>query len=672
MAKPATIRKLDEVVVNRIAAGEVIQRPANALKEMLENSLDARATSIQVTVKAGGMKLLQIQDNGTGIRKEDLDIVCERFTTSKLNKFEDLSTISTYGFRGEALASISHVAHLTIVTKTCDSPCAYRASYENSKLKAPPKPCAGNQGTQITVEDLFYNVTTRRKALKSPTEEHNRIAEVIGRYAIHNANVGFTLKKQGDSLADIRTPTNSTTIDNIRTVFGSNIAKELLEIEAEDDKLKFKMKGYISNANYSTKKFIMLLFINHRLVESAGLKKVMEQVYSLYVPKNNHPFVYLSLELDPRNVDVNVHPTKHEVHFLHEDSVLDKIKQTVETKLLGCNKSRVFYTQARLPGAKIPVESKPSTSTSSSSKVSANKMVRTDSSAQKLDKFLGNTSQDEPMVSTAEHSVYAASLNMPKRVECRLRSVLELRRDVENKLHFGLRELLKNSCFVGCVTPKLALIQHDTKLYLCNTAKLSEELFYQLLLFDFGNFGEIKFTNPLSIYDVALLGLNSEDSGYSSDLGSKEELAKSVEEILQEKSPMLNEYFSTVIDSEGKLCSLPLLLEQYSPAAEGIPMYLLHIATDVEWEYEKECFESFSRETARFFADQLGLEMWEDVPQNSSQKEMDEGRDLKWTIEHVIYPALRSSFLPPKSFAEDGTILQIANLPDLYKVFERC
>lgn len=178
------------------------------------------------------MKLLQIQDDGSGIRKEDLPIVCERFTTSKLEKFEDLQNIGTYGFRGEALASISHVAHLTIVTKTQDSQCAFRGEYSDGKLKEypdksiqNPKPCAGKQGTLIIVEDLFYNMDTRRRALKSAAEEHNKIVEVVTKYAVHNAKVGFSLKKVGETMTEVRTPTKSSVLDNIKLLYGAAISR---------------------------------------------------------------------------------------------------------------------------------------------------------------------------------------------------------------------------------------------------------------------------------------------------------------------------------------------------------------------------------------------------------------------------------------------------------------
>jgi DNA mismatch repair protein MLH1 len=231
-----------------------------------------------------------------------------------------LNKIATYGFRGEALASISHVAHVTITTRTADSPCAFRAHYSDGKLVSPkpgvscdPKPCAGNQGTQISFEDLFYNMPTRRGAMRSGSEEHARIADIVTKYAIHNAGVSFTLKKQTETVADVRTNSSASVVDNIRTLYGANIARELLAVDIHDSKLSFQLHGQVTNANFSTKKCIFLLFINHRLVDCTALRRAVDTIYAAYLPKNSHPFVYMSLEVAPANIDVNVHPTKREV-----------------------------------------------------------------------------------------------------------------------------------------------------------------------------------------------------------------------------------------------------------------------------------------------------------------------------------------------------------------------
>nr|XP_022306543.1 DNA mismatch repair protein Mlh1-like [Crassostrea virginica]XP_022306544.1 DNA mismatch repair protein Mlh1-like [Crassostrea virginica]XP_022306545.1 DNA mismatch repair protein Mlh1-like [Crassostrea virginica] len=692
---PGTIKRLDEVVVNRIAAGEVIQRPANALKEMIENSLDAKSSSIQVTVKQGGLKLLQIQDNGSGIRKEDMEIVCERFTTSKLQKFEDLNSIATYGFRGEALASISHVAHVTITTKTADSKCAFKGSYVDGKLKEAVKPCAGNVGTQITVEDLFYNISTRRKALKSPSEEHAKIAEVVSRYAIHNCNVGFTLKKQGENTADVRTPAKSSHVDNIRTIYGPSVAKELLEIEHEDKKLSFRCHGFVTNANYSMKKGIFLLFINHRLVDSSSLRKALDTVYQAYLPKNMHPFIYLSVEIVPQNVDVNVHPTKHEVHFLHEDAIISSIQSAIETKLLGANTSRTYYTQALLPGAPVSLDNKevdPATSKSSGApeKTYAYHMVRTDSREQKLDAFIKpiqtvssvdrlqqatSLADPQPMdTSTKDQEMELPSCgSQQKKRPVRLTSVLTLQEEIRQNMHKNLREMFQFHKFVGSVNREFSLMQHQTKLYLVNTSKLSCELFYQLMIFDFGNYGKLRLAEPAPIHDLAMLALDLEESGWSEADGPKDDLAKYIVDFLKSKAEMLSDYFSIEIDQEGNLCTLPLLLEHYTPNMEGLPMFVLRLATEVNWDEEKNCFHTFCRETSEFYSFKNSM-----FPDTSDSTEGSQGEEestqnsWKWTVEHVLFSAFRNFLFPPKTFAENSSILQIANLPDLYKVFERC
>ncbi|KAJ2870539.1 DNA mismatch repair protein [Coemansia aciculifera] len=351
--KPAPIRKLEESVINRIAAGEIINRPSNALKELLENSLDAGATNISISVKDGGMKLLQIQDNGHGIRTEDLPLVCERFTTSKLKVYEDLSTIQTYGFRGEALASISHVSHLSITTKQADSECAYKANYADGKLvpakpggSCEPEPCAGNNGTILVAEDLFYNIPSRKSALKNSRDEYNRIFEVASRYAIHNAGVAFSCRKIGAPKTDLNTLQGATSITNIRQIFGAKIASSLVDIEHSNDHYAFQFKGLISSASHEMHKSVFLLFINHRLVDHTPIKRAVESLYTSVLPKASRPFIYLDLQIKPENVDVNVHPTKREVRFLNEDTIVAAIVDCIHKKLMSTSNSKSISLQS--------------------------------------------------------------------------------------------------------------------------------------------------------------------------------------------------------------------------------------------------------------------------------------------------------------------------------------
>ncbi|XP_035893996.1 DNA mismatch repair protein Mlh1 [Anopheles stephensi] len=667
---PGIIRKLDEVVVNRIAAGEIIQRPANALKEMIENSLDAKATSIQVTVKAGGLRSLQIQDNGTGIRREDLAIVCERFTTSKLRSFDDLSSISTYGFRGEALASISHVAHLTIVTKTKAEKCGFKACYEDGKLKGDIKPIAGNQGTQITVDDLFYNVPMRKQALKTPNEEFQRISDVVSKYAVHNPQACFVLKKFGEP-ASIRTQPKATVAQNIGTIYGAAIGKALIAIETSDDILQLTVNGYVTNVNFSLKKGISLLFINHRAVECSALKKAIDAIYSLYLPKGSAPFVYLSLELNPQNVDVNVHPTKHEVHFLHEEEIVEKVKLLVEKALLGGNAAR-SYTQALLPGANQPLD----TPKANESMVGGDdkprldyKLVRTSHSEQKLDKFFnisGSSSglqakEDEPQdEKPLEPKLTQPSPSRKKKAikkETRLYSIHTLRQQIEAEGDENLRKIFRELTYVGTIDRDQVLIQYDTKLYLAKTQPLAAELFYQLLLFNFGNFERLSFSEPLEINRLVHLALADPSSGYTEEDGPVDELASVIVDKLVSKAPILREYYNLNIREDGYLESLPKLLENYIPSVVFLPMYIVRLAAEVEWDDEMEFFRTFSRETAHFFS-RLALTKPD--------------AEYRWELEHVIYPAVRNQLIPPKEFSKNGCLLQLASLPELYRVFERC
>ncbi|KAK3990056.1 DNA mismatch repair protein Mlh1 [Cladorrhinum sp. PSN332] len=701
------IRALDQDVVNKIAAGEIIVEPVHALKELMENAVDAGSTSLEVLVKDGGLKLLQITDNGCGIDKEDLPILCERFTTSKLQKFEDLQSIATYGFRGEALASISHIAHLTVTTKTQNSDCAWRAFYKGGKLvpakpgQSPdPKPVAGRPGTQITVEDLFYNIPNRRRAFRSPSDEYNKIINMVGRYAIHCSNVGFSCKKHGESSTSIAIQTNASTLDRIRQIYGGGVANELTEFSTSDDRWGFKAKGLATNANYSTKKTTLLLFINHRCVESSNIRKAIEQTYASFLPKNGHPFVYLSLVIDPQRVDVNVHPTKREVNFLNEDETIQAICEHLRTKLAAVDASRSFLTQTLLPAGARSGSDVQQQASATVLKTKGNaagsirkapvrndgKLVRTDTNLRKITSMLppaaggASVSALQADVETIEYEPVERDV-----IACRLTSIRELRSAVKHDTHHELTDIFANHTFVGVVdeTRRLATIQGGLNLYVVDYGRLCFEYFYQLGLTDFGNFGSIRLQPPLDLRKLLTTAAEAEAEANPLDNFDVSEIVELVANRLIERREMLLEYFSLEISPSGELRGIPLLVKGYTPPLSKLPAFLLGLGPNVNWTEEKACFHTLLTELATFYVP-------ERLPSTTAEEKEEEkegggvgggGLDpeiqarrthVRWAVEHVFFPAFKSRLVATKSLMDRGGVLEVANLKGLYRVFERC
>lgn len=715
--KPARrIRALDPDVVNKIAAGEIIVAPVHALKELVENAVDAGSTSLEILVKDGGLKMLQITDNGGGIEKEDLEILCVRHTTSKISTFEDLSSIATYGFRGEALASISHIAHLTVTTKTKESSLAWRAHYLDGKLvpakpgqSAEPKGVAGRQGTQITVEDLFFNVPTRRRAFRSYADEFNKIIDMTGRYAIHCKGVGFTCKKAGEASNALSVQAQATVIDRIRQIHGSNVANELIGLSVSDDRWGFSANGYVTNANYHIKKTTLLLFINHRCVESTTMKKALEQTYSVFLPKGGHPFIYLSLEIDPARVDVNVHPTKREVHFLNEEEVIQGICKKIESELATVDTSRTFMTQTLLPGAK-PVESldeddsdaTPKFTTPALRKIrrNSNDLVRTDKSQGKITALFspaGTVDKTSSPARALEDEAWAVPEPVEytptdrEHVQCRLKTVKELRQKVRDEIHHELTEIIASHTFVGVVDEgrRLAAIQGGVKLYLIDYGHTCFEYFYQLGLTDFGNFGVINFSPPLDLREILKIGaeVEKEAMGASDEEFNVDLIVAKVADRLIERREMLQEYFSLEITPTGELVSIPLLVKGYTPSLGKLPRFLIRLGPHVNWDDEKECFQTFITELATFYVPEAlptspeGKDESGDVGEEGKSDQGDDDAALeemrtrrqhvRWAVEHIFFPAFRSRLVATKKLM-DGAVLEVASLKGLYRVFERC
>lgn len=494
------------------------------------------------------------------------------------------------------------------------------------------------------------------KTLKFPSDEFQKIFDVVSKYSVHNHTISFALKKFGENNS-IKTSPSSSPIEVIRTIYGSSVASSLLDVNCADENLKFKMRGFMSKGDYSGKKRHFLLFINHRLVESKSLKKaVFDDVYGAVLPNNVHPFVYMSLEMDPMNLDVNVSPTKNEVNFLNEDSVVEKIKEAVEERLLGINETRKLYTQQLLPGAAAVADK----SFSEREKTYAKDMVRTDAKTQTIVKFLNDSSQDKRSHEES-HVIKSPSLNRSlqkhQKLKTKLSSINELRAEISSKCDEALRDQVEKLKFVGIADQSKALIQCENILYLCDTQRLSQEVFYQQAVENFENFHSIEFEDPLDLLELASIGFDLKECGWEEADGPKDQLAKQVQLILVDQREMLKQYFNISVTADGKLATLPSILPSFLPLMSNLPIFVIRMACEVNYEDEKECFKSICGELASFYST-FSLT----TPES----------DLNYLAETILYPAIRKNLKPPSKLSTDGTFLKLTSLQDLYKVFERC
>ena len=321
---------LDELTINKIAAGEVIERPASVIKEMVENSIDAGATKVTVEIKNGGISFIKVTDNGKGIAQDDLEIAFERHATSKIRSADDLDTVTSMGFRGEALASIAAIANVELISKTKEQETGYRVVVEAGDVLE--KEEAGCQnGTSITVKNLFFNTPVRYKFLKKDYTESGYIEDVVTRIALVNPNIAIKLINTGKTV--IQTNGSGDIKNVIYSIYGKDIANGIMETtyQYEDVKITGVVgKPEIARSNRSNQ----LFFVNKRYIKDKTLTAATEQAYKGLIPIGKFGFVILNIEMNPAKVDVNVHPAKLEVRFQEESKIFQAIYHAIKDTLL--------------------------------------------------------------------------------------------------------------------------------------------------------------------------------------------------------------------------------------------------------------------------------------------------------------------------------------------------
>ncbi len=322
----ARIKQLSKHLINQIAAGEVIERPASVVKELTENSIDAGASRVSIDID-NECRDIRVADNGSGIHPDDILLAFSKHATSKIQQDDDLFDIHTFGFRGEALASIISISKVTCITRTKDFETGTKVHCENSEVNQTETGCA--VGTIMEVKDLFYNLPVRLKFLKSSNTEFSYIQEIVQGIALSHPEVSIELKKQGKTM--LKTTGQNNLTQTIKEVYSSDVTNNLKEVLRTDELAGLKISGFVSTPDYTrSSKKSYHTYINSRAVKCPVFQKAIDMVYRNLTASNKYPFVVLNLEIPPHDVDVNVHPTKKEVRYKNPNQIFNFIYTAVQ------------------------------------------------------------------------------------------------------------------------------------------------------------------------------------------------------------------------------------------------------------------------------------------------------------------------------------------------------
>ncbi len=332
------IHQLDALVINKIAAGEVIERPASVVKELLENSVDALATRVEIDIGQGGTELIRIVDDGEGLHPDDFLLAVSSHATSKIESAEDLFQVQTMGFRGEALASIASVSQLKIRSRQAEASIGYELEVNGGQV-GPIRECGCALGTMLEVRNLFHNTPVRRKFLKTTATEFGHISEQFARVAIANPRLHAVLRHNGKPVYEL--PATNRLIERLELFHGSKLSEQLIWIESETDNIR--LWGYVGHPSQSkSSRKSQYLFLNGRYIQDRALQHGLSEAYRGLLMVGRQPIAFLFLEVPPEIVDVNVHPTKAEVRFRDGQQLYRQLLSTLRTKFLGMDLDSTF------------------------------------------------------------------------------------------------------------------------------------------------------------------------------------------------------------------------------------------------------------------------------------------------------------------------------------------